>query len=128
MTSLRTRLTGTVLTVGGIATAAALLVPGTASADPTDMVAPLLNSDCTFTQVDAALHDKNPQLASMLDANPQQKAMLQQKFDQPVEQRRAELQQYAQEHPDEAQRAQNDPRADGLKQTMQEVADSCHSY
>ncbi|MBF6171626.1 hemophore-related protein [Nocardia blacklockiae] len=128
MSSLRLRFTGAALTVGGVATTAALLFPGTASADPTELVAPLLNSDCTFAQVDAALHDKNPQLAAVLDANPEQKAMLQQKFDQPVEQRRAELQQYAQEHPDQAQRAENDPRAESVRATVQAVADSCHSY
>ncbi|RDI43446.1 hemophore-related protein [Nocardia mexicana] len=128
MTSLRARLTGAVLTVGGLATGAALLIPGTASADPTQMLAPLLNSDCTFAQVDAALHDKNPQLAQQLDANPQQKAVLQQTFDKPVEQRRAEVQQYMNEHPEAAQQAENDPRAAGASQTIQAVADSCHNY
>lgn len=116
------------LTVAGLAAGAALLVPGTASADPTELVAPLLNSTCSFAQVDAALHDKAPQLASILDANPDQKAELQAKFDQPVEQRRAEFQQYLAQHPDEAQRAQQDPRAAGLSRTIQEVADSCHNY
>lgn len=115
-------------TVAGLAAGAALLVPGTASADPTELVAPLLNSTCSFAQVDAALHDKAPQLASILDANPDQKAELQAKFDQPVEQRRAEFQQYLAQHPDEAQRAQQDPRAAGLSRTIQEVADSCHNY
>ncbi|WP_280335127.1 hemophore-related protein [Nocardia wallacei] len=128
MFSLRPRFTGAALTVGGVATAAALLIPGTASADPTELVAPLLDSDCSFAQVDAALHDKNPQLAAMLDANPEQKSMLQQKFDQPVEQRRAELQQYAQQHPDQVQQAENDPRANAVRQTIQAVADSCHNY
>ncbi|NKY84084.1 hemophore-related protein [Nocardia veterana] len=116
------------LTVAGLAAGAALLVPGTASADPTELVAPLLNSTCSFAQVDAALHDKAPQLASILDANPDQKAELQAKFDQPVEQRRAEFQQYLAQHPDEAQRAQQDPRAAGLSRTIQEVAGSCHNY
>ncbi|WP_227984474.1 hemophore-related protein [Nocardia spumae] len=118
----------TTLTMAGLAAGAALLVPATASADPTGLAAPLLNSTCSFAQVDAALHDKAPQLASILDANPDQKAELKAKFDQPVEQRRAEFQQYLAEHPDEAQRAQQDPRAGGMSQTIQEVADSCHNY
>ncbi|PPJ34176.1 hemophore-related protein [Nocardia nova] len=118
----------TTLTAAGLAAGAALLVPATASADPTELVAPLLNSTCSFAQVDAALHDKAPQLASILDNNPDQKAELKAKFDQPVEQRRAEFQQYLAQHPDEAQRAQQDPRAAGLSSTIQEVADSCHNY
>ncbi|OBA67408.1 hypothetical protein A5780_11315 [Nocardia sp. 852002-20019_SCH5090214] len=118
----------TTLTAAGLATGAALLVPATASAGPTELVAPLLNSTCSFAQVDAALHDKAPQLASILDNNPDQKAELKAKFDQPVEQRRAEFQQYLAQHPDEAQRAQQDPRAASLSSTIQEVADSCHNY
>ncbi|WP_024800688.1 hemophore-related protein [Nocardia sp. BMG51109] len=129
MTSLRARLTGTVLTVGGLATTAALLLPGTAAAaDPTEMLAPLLNSDCTFDQIDAALHAENPNVASALDSNPQQKQMLQQQFDQPVEQRRAAVQQYLNEHPEATQQAENDPRAEAARQTIQNVANSCHNY
>lgn len=120
--------TGATLTVAGLAAGAALLVPGTASADPTELVGPLLNSSCSFEQIDAALHDKNPQLASMLDNNPNEKAQLKAKFDQPVEQRQAEFQQYLKDHPDQAQQAEQDPRANGIRQTIQEVADSCHNY
>jgi hemophore-related protein len=127
MLSLRSRLAATVASVGGLAAAAALLIPGVAAADPTDLVAPLLNSTCSFDQVDRALHAKDPQLAGMLDANPDQKAQLKQKFDEPIAQRQAEVQQYLAQHP-EANQAQNDPRASGLQQTIQSVADSCHNY
>ncbi|MFD0361543.1 hemophore-related protein [Nocardia sp. GCM10030253] len=117
------------LTAGGLATVAMFLAPTIASADPmTDLAAPLLTSDCSFAQVDAALHAKAPQLASILDSNPSQKAELQRKFDQPVEQRRAEFQRLIDENPDAAQDAQNDPRAAGLSETIRAVADSCHSY
>ena len=118
----------TALATGGVATVAMLLSPAIASADPTELVGPLLTSDCSFAQVDAALHDKSPQLASMLDANPTQKAELQRKFDQPVDQRRAELQQAIQDNPDAAQQAENDPRTAQLRDTIQAVADSCHNY
>src|SRR5438445_8932065 len=111
MISLRPRLAGTVLTVGGLTTAAALLLSGIAGADPTDLMAPLLNTTCSFDQVNRALHDKNPQLASTLDANPGIKAQLQQKFNEPIPQRRAEFQQYLAQNPSAAQQAQNDPRA-----------------
>ncbi|MBF6334191.1 hemophore-related protein [Nocardia transvalensis] len=110
------------------ATALALLIPGTASADPTEQLAPLLDSTCTFSQVDAALHDQAPQLAAILDANPDEKAQLQQLFDQPVEQRRAQVQQYLQQHPDQVQQAENDPRAAQARQIIRSVADTCHNY
>ena len=127
MISLRSRLAGTVAAAGGLTVAAALLIPGVAAADPTDLMAPLLNSTCSFDQVDRALHAKDPQLAQMLDANPDQKAMLKKEFDQPPAQRRAEVQQYLSQHP-EAKNAQNDPRAGSMQQTIQSVADACHNY
>src|SRR5690606_38523083 len=78
----------TTLTLGAAAAATAFLSPAVASAGPMEMAEPLLTSDCSFAQVDAALHDQAPELAAMLDANPDAKAQLQAKFDQPVEQRR----------------------------------------
>ncbi|MBO0854211.1 MAG: hemophore-related protein [Nocardia sp.] len=123
----RPRLTAAAVACSGLV-GAALLIPGTATADTTTMVAPLLNSTCSFAQVDAALHAKNPQLASMLDANPNQKAQLKAKFDEPVQQRQAEFRQYLAQHPDQARQAQQDPRAGGVSQTIQQVADSCHNY
>ncbi|MBU3061287.1 hemophore-related protein [Nocardia sp. NEAU-G5] len=128
MTTLRSRLAGTVAAAGGLAVAAALLFPGVAAADPTDLMAPLLNSTCSFDQVDRALHAKDPQLAQMLDANPSQKAMLKQQFDQPPAQRKAEVQQYLAQHPEAKQQAQNSPQAGSMQQTIQAVADSCHNY
>jgi hemophore-related protein len=129
MKALRSRPANAVLAAGGIAMVTMFLAPAIASADPmADLAAPLLNSDCSFAQVDAALHAKAPQLASMLDANPTQKAELQRKFDQPVEQRRAEFQRLIEENPGTAQDAQNEPRVSSLRETIRTVADSCHSY
>ncbi|QSE91370.1 hemophore-related protein [Rhodococcus pseudokoreensis] len=55
--------------------AAAVLVPGIASADPADS-ARLVNSTCSFAQIDAAMHDVTPQLAARLDQAPERKAQL----------------------------------------------------
>ncbi|MFI5715431.1 hemophore-related protein [Nocardia sp. NPDC051750] len=118
----------TTLTLGAAAAATAFLSPAIASAGPMEMAEPLLTSDCSFAQVDAALHDQAPELAAMLDNNPDAKAQLQAKFDQPVEQRRAEFQQYLDENPQAAQQAQDDPRAQQLQATFQGVADTCHNY
>ncbi|MGV9821606.1 hemophore-related protein [Nocardia xishanensis] len=128
MNSFRRRTGRAALAAGGMATVAMLLSPALASADPAELAAPLLASDCTFAQVDAALHDKAPQLAAMLDANPSRKAELQRRFDQPVEQRRAEFQRLVDENPGAAREAENDPRAAGLRETIQSVAAACHNY
>lgn len=117
------------LAATGLATVGVLLAPGTASAGPLDQLAePLLSSDCTFAQVDAALHDQAPEVAALLDSYPAQKAELQARFDVPVEQRRAELQRAIEENPEAAQQAQNDPRVSQLATVIQQVADTCANY
>lgn len=116
------------LTLSAAAAVTAFLSPAVAGAAPTDFAEPLVTSDCSFAQINDALHDQAPELASMLDNNPDLKAQLQSKFEQPVERRRAELQQYIEENPEAAQQAENDPRTEQLRTTLQGVADTCHSY
>lgn len=131
MSSLRVRPRSAAFAAGTLGTLAAVsvwLYPATASAGPVDMVAPLLNSTCSFAQVDAALHDKAPALAQFLDQNPGTKAELQAKFDQPIEQRQAEVDAYLRDNPGAADQAANDPRAGGIAASIQAVADSCHNY
>lgn len=122
----RTRLAG--LTAVTAATAAVFLGPAVASAGPSELAEPLLSSDCSFAQVEAALRVEAPELAQLLDANPSQKALLQQQFDRPVEERRAEFQRLVEENPDAAAQAESDPRADELSQVLAQVAASCHDY
>ncbi|MBF6356020.1 hemophore-related protein [Nocardia higoensis] len=122
----RTRLAG--LTAATAATAAVLLGPAVASAGPAELAEPLLTSDCTFAQVEAALRVEAPELAQLLDANPSQKAELQRRFDQPVEQRRAEFQRLLEENPGAAEQAQSDPRAAHLSQVLAQVAATCQNY
>ncbi|WP_040788534.1 hemophore-related protein [Nocardia paucivorans] len=105
-----------------------LLCPALAAAGPLEMAEPLLASDCSFEQVDAALHDHAPQLAMILDSNPELKADLRVKFEQPVEERRADLQNYLDQNPDTARRADDDPSTQGLAATLRTVADTCHGY
>ncbi|MEV0295890.1 hemophore-related protein [Nocardia sp. NPDC050710] len=128
MKRFRSRPAVAALAAGAVAGVAVFLGPAIAAADPMELAGPLLNSDCSFAQVDAALHAEAPQLAAMLDANPTQKADLQRKFDQPVEQRRAELQRMIDNNPNAAKEAEKDPRSAGLRTTIQAVANSCHKY
>lgn len=115
----------------GIAAAVAaigLLTPAVASAGPLELAEPLLASDCSFAQVDAALHDHAPSLAMVLDSNPELKADLRAKFEQPVEERRAELQRYLEQNPGTIHQTGDDPRTQELAATLRTVADTCHSY
>ncbi|UGT59827.1 hemophore-related protein [Nocardia asteroides] len=129
MTSFRSRPIVATLAASGIAAFGVLFSSGVASAAPLDQLAePLLRSDCSFAQVDAALHDQAPELAALIDSYPSQKAELAERFDVPVEQRRAELQRAIQENPEAAQQAQNDPRTQQLAGVLQRVADTCKQY
>ncbi|MFC8527798.1 hemophore-related protein [Nocardia sp. NPDC057227] len=129
MTSFRSRPIVATLAASGIAAVGILFSSGAASAAPLDQLAePLLRSDCSFAQVDAALHDQAPELAALIDSYPTQKAELAERFDVPVEQRRAELQRAIQENPEAAQQAQNDPRTQQLAGVLQRVADTCKQY
>lgn len=128
MSFIRNRRAGVLFGAGAVAAVALALAPATASASPADLVAPLLNSTCSFTQVDAALHDKAPALASFLDSNPGYKAELRAKFDLSPAERQAELDRYLAENPDAANQAASDPRAGGIAAAIQQVADSCHNY
>ncbi|MEC3913490.1 hemophore-related protein [Nocardia sp. CDC160] len=128
MNFIRIRRAGVLLGAGAAAAVALALAPATASASPADLVAPLLNSTCTFNQVDAALHDKAPALASFLDQNPSYKDELRAKFELSPAERQAELDQYLKDNPDAANQAASDPRAGGIAAAIQQVADSCHNY
>ena len=121
------KLTRTAIAVAGFAAAGALLLPATASADPlTDNA--LLDSTCSFAQVDAALHDRAPEAAQRLDANPGIKSQVQQAWDRPIPERKAIFQQFLNNNPDARDRAQSDPRSGEFFAKAQEIADTCHSY
>ncbi|WP_067647096.1 hemophore-related protein [Nocardia harenae] len=129
MKSFRSRPIVASLAASGIAAVGVLLSSGAASAAPLDQLAePLLRSDCSFAQVDAALHAEAPQIAALIDAYPEQKAELAERFDVPPAQRRAELERAIQENPEAAQQAQNDPRTQQLAGVLQRVANTCAQY
>lgn len=130
MTSPRTRFIRTAAAIGGLSAAGALLVPGIASADP-GPAGPLVNTTCTFAQVDAALHDKAPQVAQRLDENPDRKALVQQFFDLSIDQRGPALDQFLANNPQAQElrdRAQSGPYAEQVRQTVADIADTCHNY
>lgn len=106
--------------VGGFA---ALCGAGIAAAAPTADIGPLINSTCSFSQIDGALHRVAPDTAARLDADPIDKALLQGAFNQPPAQRRAAFQLLL------GQRPQLTPGGGPeFNAKLRQVVNSCHSY
>ncbi|MCM6773055.1 hypothetical protein NDR87_04615 [Nocardia sp. CDC159] len=133
MISLRARFTRTALTLGGLAAAAALVAPGTATAGVADYLDPLANTTCSADQFKATMNAKYPQLVAAL---PQEKMdQLTAILDVPVEQRqqkiaerRAEIEQRVTNDPQTAALLQENPQTgDVVKQIFEDVASSCQA-
>ncbi|GAB2515073.1 hypothetical protein GCM10027167_17030 [Nocardia heshunensis] len=110
--------------------AGSLLIPGLASAQPANGSG-LVNTTCTYAQVDAAIHAQAPDAAAKLDADSAKQARLQELLSLPVDQRKAKVQEFINAHPDardKMQQAQNSPEFQQKKAAMQAVVDSCHNY
>ncbi|MFC9898108.1 hemophore-related protein [Nocardia sp. NPDC127579] len=112
-------------TITGFVAAAGLCGAGIAVADPMSDLEPLLSSNCSFTQIDAALHDVAPETAAQLDAAPAQKAALQSAYDQPVAQRRAAFQALIDKQQQMGITAKSNPE---LAPKMTLVVDTCSQY
>jgi hemophore-related protein len=100
--------------VGGLAlslTAGA----GIASADPD--LGPAINSTCTYSQVVAALHALNPEMAAAYDASPGDQAAVRQ-FLAASPSRRVAM----------AQMIVNQPGADQAIPVLQQVFSACNNY
>ncbi|MEV6561237.1 hemophore-related protein [Nocardia sp. NPDC051756] len=81
------------LAISGMAAGASLFGTGIASADMIGDLAPLLTSQCSFTQIDGAIHAELPDMAARLDASPMQKGMLKMAYEVAPEMRANTLQQ-----------------------------------
>jgi hemophore-related protein len=119
------------LLVGGFGVACALT--GTSAAAAGVMNSPLLNSTCSFGQIDRALRAVRPDLAARLDANPQGKARLQQLMDLPVPQRKAAIQQWINQHPDQVAHGRQWEAAHPGEMNQRlalgtQLAGICHNY
>ncbi|MEV0294676.1 hemophore-related protein [Nocardia sp. NPDC050710] len=130
MARIRIGITRAAIALGALAAAAALLGPGTASAQPGSGPG-LIETTCTFAQVDAALHAEAPEFAARLDANPERKAKLQEFLALPVEQRKQRLEQRLDERPgarDKIEEKRNSPEARAKFEKLAAVANTCHNY
>ncbi|WP_068270303.1 hemophore-related protein [Aldersonia kunmingensis] len=128
MPTIRPHAIRTALIATAFAAGAAFLLPGAAAAAPTDH--PLLNTTCTFAQVDAAMHKITPDLAERLDANPERKGKVAEFFGKSADERKAFLAQKLAENPGAKQFLQqgDHPRAAEAAAKAREIADTCHQY
>ncbi|WP_327113270.1 hemophore-related protein [Nocardia sp. NBC_01730] len=124
-----TRFVRATVALGGLVAASALLIPATASAQPGPGA--LLETTCSFAQIDAAVHAQFPEFAARLDANPDRKAKLQEFLNLPVDQRKQRAQEFLDTHPDAKRKFEerrDSPQAQERIQNLRTVADTCHNY
>lgn len=118
--------------LAALAGGAFLLTPAaSASADPADLFDPLLNSTCSFNQIDGSLHDRYPDIAARLDGMPEQKTELQSLFELPIERRHSAVNDYLAQNPglrDRAEQLVNSPAGAQASPIIQDVANTCHNY
>ncbi|CAN5799171.1 hemophore-related protein [soil metagenome] len=126
MTQSRVRL---VFAAGVTVAAATLIVAPTASALPLD--GPLIETSCTYPQIEAALRAEAPQAADRLADNPQAQSRIQELLALPVDQRRQRIQGFLDRNPDVAQMAEErraSPEGQEKMARMTRVAETCPNY
>lgn len=117
-----------ILGVLGLAGGVSLMTAGAASAQP---AGPLIETTCSYTQIEAALHVEAPEAYGRLAEHPDAQARVQDLLGLPTDQRRQRVQSFLDRNPDVAatiQQKRNTPEGQDKLQMMQRVADTCHHY
>ncbi|MEU7768277.1 hemophore-related protein [Nocardia sp. NPDC049190] len=123
-----TRFVRATVALGSLVAAGALLIPATASAQPGPG---LLETTCSFEQIDAAVHAQFPEFAARLDAHPDRKAKAQEFLSLPVDQRKQRAKEFLDTHPEakaKFEQRRDSPQAQERIQKMRTIADTCHNY
>ena len=98
---------------------------GVASAQPD--LSPLIDTTCSYSQIEAALNAQAPDLAQELSSHPQAQTKLKQFLALPIDQRRQAVQQVLASHPQWL--GMIDDKAGGAEgQEIMQVASTCHGY
>jgi len=121
----------TVAVTLGVLLTAGLLTPaaGVASAQPGD--GPLIETTCSYAQLEAALQVEAPEASARLAERPDAQAKLQELVALPVDQRRQRLQQFLDRNPDvraKIEQKRNTPEGQQKVQMLARIADTCHNY
>ena len=124
MTTTRKYLLRSTFAAAALAAGLATVSPAIAAAEPAP-THPLVETTCSFAQIDAALHVVAPDFASRLDANPERKAQVEEFFSLPVDQRQGTLDAFLANNPGIADRA---GEFDNANAKALEVAQTCQNY
>jgi hemophore-related protein len=121
----------TVAVTLGVLLTAGLLSPAAwvASAQPGD--GPLIETTCSYAQLEAALQVEAPEASARLAERPDAQAKLQELVALPVDQRRQRLQQFLDRNPDvraKIEQKRNTPEGQRKVQMLARIADTCHNY
>lgn len=116
------------LVAGGAAVAGSLLTAPSAAALPPN---PLINTTCSFEQIQAAVRVEAPQFAERMAAKPEAEAKMREFLALPIDQRQARMQEKINSNPDKVAMIEEKmatPEGQERLQTMQRVADTCSTY
>ncbi|AFT98595.1 hemophore-related protein [Nocardia brasiliensis] len=115
------------LAITGIAAGASLFGTGIAAADMIDDLAPLLSSECSFKQIDAAIHQDAPEMAAKLDASPVQKMALEAAYNMPTDVRVKTFQEFTAQKKSGVE-TPLDAMSPDLGDKMTKISTSCKSF
>jgi hemophore-related protein len=112
----------------GLAGAMSLVTAGAASAQS---AGPLIETTCSYAQIEAALQVEAPEASARLSERPDAQAKIQELLGLPVDQRRQRVQSFMDRNPDVAsmiRQKRNTPEGQEKLLKMQRIADTCHDY
>jgi hemophore-related protein len=112
----------------GLAGAMLLMTAGPASAQPSG---PLIETTCSYAQLEAALQVEAPEASARLADRPDAQAKIQELLGLPVDERRQRMQSFMDRNPDVAsmiRQKRNTPEGQNKVAKMQRIADTCHNY
>lgn len=117
------------IALGSVLLTVPLAATGVASAQPLN--GPLIETTCSYAQLEAALQVEAPQASARLAQRPDAQAKLRELVALPVDQRRQRVQQFLDRNPDVRARIdekRNTPEGQQKVQMLTRVADTCHDY
>lgn len=118
-----------VVLVSAYAAVTALSLSAPASAQPLD--GPLIETTCSYAQLEAALQVESPTAAARLAERPDAQKKLQQLVALPVDERKVRVQSFLDRNPDvqaKIDEKRSTPEGQQKIQMLARVANTCHNY
>ena len=112
----------------GLIGAMSLMTAVAASAQPSG---PLIETTCSYAQLEAAVAVEAPEASDRLADNPDARAKVQALLGLPIDQRRQRVQSFLDRNPDVAamiEQKRNTPEGQDKLLKMQRIANTCHDY